>query len=176
MEIRHTTEQDREVFVDTIHAAFAMHPPTPAEDGGGVFWAAYEMDRNLLATAEDGRAVGTAGAYSFELTLPGGAIVPTSGVTAVGVLPSHRRRGALTALMREQLTSFRERGECLAVLLAAEAVIYRRFGYGPAYVHGSVDGAAAPGRTGGSPGARRGRGGGARLRRGGAAVAVRRGP
>ncbi|WP_371635341.1 hypothetical protein OG988_08940 [Streptomyces zaomyceticus] len=34
MEIRHTTEQDREVFVDTIHAAFAMHPPTPAEDGG----------------------------------------------------------------------------------------------------------------------------------------------
>ncbi|MEV4940246.1 GNAT family N-acetyltransferase [Streptomyces zaomyceticus] len=132
MQIRHTTEQDREVFVDTIHAAFAMHPPTPAEDGGGVFWAAYEMDRNLLATAEDGRAVGTAGAYSFELTLPGGAIVPASGVTAVGVLPSHRRRGVLTALMREQLTSFRERGECLAVLLAAEAVIYRRFGYGPA--------------------------------------------
>ncbi|MFE0652650.1 GNAT family N-acetyltransferase [Streptomyces sp. NPDC059534] len=132
MDIRPTTEQDREVFVNTIHAAFAMHPETPAEDGGGVFWAAYEFDRGLLATAEDGRPVGTAGAYSFELTLPGETVVPTSGVTAVGVLPSHRRQGALTAMMRDQLAAFRERGECLSVLLASEAVIYRRFGYGPA--------------------------------------------
>ena len=35
----------------------------------------------------------------MEVTLPGGAIVPTSGVTAVGVLPTHRRRGVLRSLM-----------------------------------------------------------------------------
>jgi predicted acetyltransferase len=53
-------------------------------------------------------------------------------VTAVGVLPSHRRRGVLTAMMRHQLADARARGEFLSVLLASEAVIYRRFGYGPA--------------------------------------------
>ncbi|MEU6863494.1 GNAT family N-acetyltransferase [Streptomyces sp. NPDC046876] len=132
MDIRPTTEQDHEVFVDTVHAAFGRFPETPAEDGGGVFWSAYEMDRNLLARTADGRPVGTAGAYSFELTLPGGVLLPTSGVTAVGVLPSHRRKGVLTAMMRHQLTALRDRGECLSVLLASEALIYRRFGYGPA--------------------------------------------
>ncbi|MGP9022879.1 GNAT family N-acetyltransferase [Streptomyces sp. BR1] len=132
MEIRSTTDQDLDVFVDTLHAAFGRFRETPGEDGGGVFWSAFEMERNLLAMTADGRPVGTAGAYSFELTLPGETVVPTSGVTGVGVLPSHRRQGVLTAMMRHQLTDLRARGEYLSVLLAAEAVIYRRFGYGPA--------------------------------------------
>ena len=132
MEIRSTTDQDFNVFVDTMHAAFGRFPETPAEGGGGVWWAALEMDRNLLAVTADGRPVGTAGAYSFELTLPGEILVPATGVTAVGVLPSHRRQGVLTAMMRHQLTEVRARGEFLSVLLASEAVIYRRFGYGPA--------------------------------------------
>ncbi|MGW1747072.1 GNAT family N-acetyltransferase [Streptomyces sp. NPDC002092] len=132
MEIRSTTDQDFNVFVDTMHAAFGRFPETPAEGGGGVWWAALEMDRNLMAVTADGRPVGTAGAYSFELTLPGEILVPATGVTAVGVLPSHRRQGVLTAMMRHQLTEVRARGEFLSVLLASEAVIYRRFGYGPA--------------------------------------------
>ncbi|GAB2581501.1 GNAT family N-acetyltransferase [Streptomyces capparidis] len=131
MEIRPTTDQDLDVFVDTLHAAFGRFPENPAE-GGGVWWAALEMDRNLLAVTADGRPVGTAGAYSFELTLPGGIPVPAAGVTAVGVLPSHRRRGVLSAMMRHQLAELRARGEFLSVLLASEALIYRRFGYGPA--------------------------------------------
>lgn len=132
MEIRATTDQDLDVFVDTLHAAFGRFPETPAEGGGGVWWSALEMDRNLLAVTADGRPVGTAGAYSFELTLPGGTLVPAGGVTAVGVLPSHRRQGVLSAMMRHQLTELRARGESLSVLLASEALIYRRFGYGPA--------------------------------------------
>ncbi|MEU9270017.1 GNAT family N-acetyltransferase [Streptomyces sp. NPDC048251] len=132
MEIRPTTDQDLDVFVDTLHAAFGRFPETPAEDGGGVWWSALEMDRGLLAVTADGRPVGTAGAYSFELTLPGQILAPAGGVTAVGVLPSHRRRGVLGAMMRHQLTELRARGEFLSVLLASEALIYRRFGYGPA--------------------------------------------
>ncbi len=131
MEIRPTTDQDLDVFVDTIHAAFGLFREAPT-DSHGVLWAAYEMDRNLLAVTADGRPVGTTGAYSFELTLPGEAVVPVTGVTAVGVLPSHRRQGVLTAMMRHQLTELRARGEFLSVLLASEALIYRRFGYGPA--------------------------------------------
>ncbi|GIE78781.1 hypothetical protein Aph02nite_47310 [Actinoplanes philippinensis] len=131
MEIRSTSGQDLEVFVDTILAAFGRFRDGPAE-GAGNLWSAYEMDRNLLAVTSDGRPVGTAGAYSFELTLPGEIVAPAAGVTGVGVLPSHRRQGVLTAMMRRQITEFRARGEFLAVLLATEATIYGRFGYGPA--------------------------------------------
>ncbi|MEU5695355.1 GNAT family N-acetyltransferase [Actinosynnema sp. NPDC020468] len=130
MEIRSTTDEDRALFVDTVHTAFGRFPDPPVE--GTVWWSGFEMDRNLFAVAEDGRPVGTAGAYSFELTLPGDVVVPVAGVTAVGVLPTHRRQGVLSALMRHQLTQLRARGEVLSVLLATEAVIYGRFGYGPA--------------------------------------------
>ncbi|HWO62607.1 MAG TPA: GNAT family N-acetyltransferase [Umezawaea sp.] len=131
MEIRPTTDHDLTVLVDTFHAALGRFPDAPA-DGGGSWWSALETDRGLLATTADGRPVGTAAAYSFELTLPGEVVVPAAGVTLVGVLPSHRRRGVLTAMMRHQLADLRARGEFLAVLLASEAPIYGRFGYGPA--------------------------------------------
>jgi predicted acetyltransferase len=54
------------------------------------------------------------------------------------VLPSHRRQGVLTAMMRHQLAEFRARGEFLAVRLASEATIYGRFGYGPATYTGRL--------------------------------------
>ncbi|MFF5985063.1 GNAT family N-acetyltransferase [Streptomyces olindensis] len=131
MEIRPTTDEDLDVFVDTVHAAFGRFPETPV-DGGGLWWSALETDRCLLARTADGRPVGTAATHSFELTLPGETLVPAPGVTAVGVLPSHRRQGVLSAMMRHQLAELRAGGEVLSVLLASEAPIYGRFGYGPA--------------------------------------------
>ncbi|MGY1500179.1 GNAT family N-acetyltransferase [Streptomyces sp. QTS52] len=131
MEIRSTTDEDLDVFVDTVHAAFGLFPEPPVE-GGGLWWSALEMDRCLLALTADGRPIGTAATYPFELTLPGETLVPAPGVTAVGVLPSHRRQGVLSAMMRHQLTELRARGDFLSVLLASEALIYGRFGYGPA--------------------------------------------
>jgi predicted acetyltransferase len=74
--------------------------------------------------------VGLTSAYSFDLTVPG-AVVPAAGVTWVGVLPTHRRRGVLRSLMTTQLYDVRERGrEAIAILWASEPVIYGRFGYG----------------------------------------------
>ncbi|GGW77076.1 GNAT family N-acetyltransferase [Streptomyces lomondensis] len=131
MEIRSATDEDLDVFVDTVHAAFGRFPETPVE-GGGLWWSALETDRCLLALTADGRPVGTAATHSFELTLPGETLAPAAGVTAVGVLPSHRRQGVLSAMMRHQLAEGRARGEFLSVLLASEATIYGRFGYGPA--------------------------------------------
>lgn len=55
MEIRSTTDQDLEVFVDTILAAFGRFREAPAE-GPGNLWSAYEMDRNLLAVTDEGRS------------------------------------------------------------------------------------------------------------------------
>ena len=83
-----------------------------------------------LAVFEDGQIVGTAGAYPFELSLPGGTVTPVSGVSWVAVWPTHRRRGILRALMSRQLDDLAARGEALAILTASESGIYGRFGYG----------------------------------------------
>ena len=83
----------------------------------------------LHAALDDGAIVGGAGVYPFELTVPGGPLA-CAGVTVVGVLPSHRRRGLLRRMMAAQLRDVRERGEPLAALWASEETIYGRFGYG----------------------------------------------
>lgn len=93
----------------------------------------------VLAAVDGAAIVGGAGAYLFETTVPGGGQVPTAGVMAVGVLPTHRRRGALTALMMRQLEDAHERGEPLALLFAAEGGIYSRFGYGLASLAGDIE-------------------------------------
>jgi predicted acetyltransferase len=87
---------------------------------------------------EGGRAVGGAGAFPLELTVPGGR-VRAAGVTVVGVLPTHRRRGVLRAMMRAQLDACRERGEPVAYLWATEDTIYGRFGYGIASFTGEIE-------------------------------------
>jgi predicted acetyltransferase len=95
----------------------------------------WERERKILpperalAAYDGGRPVGLAGAYAFDLTIPGGEL-PCAGVTYVGVLPSHRRRGILRDFMRQQLEDVHRWGEPIAALWASEASIYGRFGYG----------------------------------------------
>jgi predicted acetyltransferase len=128
-------------------AEFAIRPVTPDEveaftraalvGFGETFdperfkleWTHHELDRTLAAF-DDGEIVGTGRLYSLELTLPGGALVPVAGVSWITVLPTHRRRGTLTAIMGRELDDAVARGESMAVLHASEGGIYRRFGYG----------------------------------------------
>ena len=84
-----------------------------------------------LAAFDGGKPVALAGAYKFDLTIPGGQL-PCAGVTWVGVVPTHRRRGILRDLMRHQLEDVELWGEPIAALWASEAAIYGRFGYGQA--------------------------------------------
>jgi predicted acetyltransferase len=97
----------------------------------------FEADRAIAAYA-GGQLVGTAAMFSFELTVPG-VRLPAAGVTMVGVHPTHRRRGILTAMMRAQLEAIHERGEALAALWASEGPIYGRFGYGVGTFRASFD-------------------------------------
>jgi predicted acetyltransferase len=77
------------------------------------------------------------------MSVPGGAAVPTAGITWITVSPTHRRRGVLTAIMRRQLDEVRAAGrEPVAALWAAEAGIYGRFGYAPAAERGGWTGEA----------------------------------
>jgi len=94
----------------------------------------FEFDRSLAAF-DGGTPIGIAGAFSFRLSVPGSDLLPVAGVTWVSVLPTYRRRGVLSSIMRHQLADIRGRGEPLAVLWASEAAIYSRFGYGRASWH-----------------------------------------
>ena len=91
----------------------------------------------MLAAWDGDELVGSAGAFAFPLSVPGGAL-PCTGTTVVGVSPTHRRRGVLRAMMSAHLELVRERGDPLAALWASDEGIYGRFGYGRAAFTGEV--------------------------------------
>jgi predicted acetyltransferase len=125
----------------------AFHSGPPSAAARTRMHARIELDRTLGAF--DGPAmVGVASAFSFQMSVPG-ALAAVAGVTMVSVLPTYRRRGILSALMRQQLADVHARGEAVAALFASEAGIYGRYGYGRASWHLSYEvrggeGALAP--------------------------------
>lgn len=127
-EIRPITPDEFPAFARAGASAFGEHVDLEdLERERGIF----EFDRSL-GVLDDGCFVASTAIYSFELTLPGLTTLPAAGVTWVGVMPTHRRRGILTAMMRRQLDDVAERGEALAILLSSESNIYGRYGYGTA--------------------------------------------
>ncbi|WP_232667295.1 GNAT family N-acetyltransferase [Pseudonocardia sp. TRM90224] len=93
--------------------------------------AAYEPGR-VLGINDGGVLAATAMSFATSTVVPGGAVVPTAGVSRVGVRADKTRRGFLSAMMRAQLDDVAARGEAFASLRASEARIYGRFGYGVA--------------------------------------------
>jgi predicted acetyltransferase len=107
------------------HAFNSSWPTQPAIE---YEFATWEAERSLAAF--DGASmVGTTTAFTFAMAVPGG-LARAAGVSFVAVLPTYRRRGILTALMRRQLAGIREQGEPVAALFASEPAIYGRYGYG----------------------------------------------
>lgn len=127
VELRAITAEEFPAFHRAEGAVFGMVPTsgTDLEQEASV----VEYDRTI-AGFDEGHIVSTAAAYSFDMTVPGGATVPVAGVTAVGVAPTHRRQGILRQMMERQLDDVVRRGEPMAILNASEAGIYGRFGYG----------------------------------------------
>jgi predicted acetyltransferase len=114
---------------------FGQLPPTG--DQLNHFARVLEPQRVHVAF-DDGKAVAGSGSFPFDLTVPGGQ-VKAAGVTVVGVLPTHRRRGHLRAMMRSLLDAAHARGEPVAVLWATEDTIYSQFGYGMASMAAEID-------------------------------------
>lgn len=126
-----------EEFGQAVFAIGQYFGMQPTEERMERFSRNLPIER-MHAAREDGVIVGGAGAFPFELTVPG-AIVPTAGVTVVGTFPTHRRRGVLRAMMRAQLDDVHARGEPVALLWASEDTIYGRFGYGMAALCGEIE-------------------------------------
>lgn len=70
----------------------------------------------------------------LRLTVPGGAVLPTAGLSFVAVAPTHRRRGLLRTMCTELHNRISASGYPMAALFASEGGIYGRFGYGPATI------------------------------------------
>ncbi len=127
IEIRPVTADELPEYFEALSASFLERFDAvrlAAEVGPlwdlGRTWGAFE----------GGRSVGTYRSWATEITVPGGDRLPAGAVTVVSVLPTHRRRGILRAMMATDHAASRERGEAMALLFAAEYPIYGRFGYG----------------------------------------------
>jgi len=127
VEYRTVAPEELRDFVHATSRAFGL--PVPEDDHMAIDLETLEPDR-CFAAIDAGVIVGTTGTYSLRTRVPGGGVLPTAGITAVGVQPTHRRRGILTELMRLALAQASERGEPISTLFASEGAIYGRFGYG----------------------------------------------
>ena len=120
-----STEELRDALAPINH--YFGSESTPENAARFAQWV--ELER-VVSAHVDGTVVGGAGSMSFDISVPGGATIPAAGVTVVGVLPTHRRRGVLNAMMQALLDDSRARGDVIACLWASEGTIYGRYGYG----------------------------------------------
>ncbi len=124
------TADDVAAFRTALAATFGYDADLEDEGDADRFAAIFDIER--LYPAFDGdQVVGTGGDFGFQMTVPGGGQVATTGLTVVTVRPTHTRQGMLTAMMRRHFDLAQERGEILGGLWASEAPIYGRYGYGP---------------------------------------------
>jgi predicted acetyltransferase len=135
MAVEVTPCADAGEFGGALHSIGQYFGWKPTDEDVERFMRVLPLER-MLAARDGDAIVGGGGAFPFELAVPGGTL-PCGGVTVVGVFPTHRRRGVLTAMMRRQLDDLHEAGEPLAALWASEEPIYGRFGYGRATLVGS---------------------------------------
>lgn len=126
IDVRTVREEEFDAWSDALDIGF--HSPKYRGDGPRrrKMW---DLAR-CIGAFDGAKPVATFRSIEMQLTVPGGAFVPITGVSAVCVLPTHRRRGVLSRMMSLEFDTARERGEALAGLYAAEYPIYGRFGYG----------------------------------------------
>ena len=127
--VRPVSAEELPAFLEALSTGFLERPDVAkvAEE----LKPLWDLQRTLAAFDGD-RICGTFRSWASELTVPGGARLPASAVTAVTVMPTHRRRGVLRSMMTAEKDAVNERGEAVGVLYASEYPIYGRFGYGPA--------------------------------------------
>jgi predicted acetyltransferase len=89
-------------------------------------------DGGALVVRDGDDVVGQCFYLNLSLTVPGGAVLPTAGISFVAVAPTHRRRGILRMMYTELHRRIADAGLPIAALTASEGGIYGRFGYGPA--------------------------------------------
>lgn len=130
-------EKGEEVgFVRSVRVPFLDASTGSSDDEAADRRFASRIETDRAFVVEDrGQFVGNSIVRTMDLTVPAAPgrrspIVRMGGVSAVGVHPTHRRRGYLSQMMERMLDDCRSRGEPVAGLVASESIIYGRFGFG----------------------------------------------
>ncbi|MGH9300498.1 MAG: GNAT family N-acetyltransferase [Acidimicrobiales bacterium] len=130
IELRAIEEDERRQFVACNSTAFGF---VRTEEDLDRTWARSGLQVSRCLAGFDGaELVASAVSFPLDLTLPGLGLMKVSGISWVGVRPTHRRRGILSAMMSRQLADADRADEKLALLGVSEGGIYGRFGFGPA--------------------------------------------
>src|SRR3954470_4083333 len=119
MELRQVGPEEVADWLACMRVGFHSPPPDDADAAAAQFAERNDLARTSAAF-ERGRVVATYRSFATALTVPGPREVAACAVTNVTVLPTQRRRGLLSALMRDDLAAARERGEPVAILIASE--------------------------------------------------------
>jgi predicted acetyltransferase len=119
------TAADIDAFEAACHLAFheVAHPDDIA------MWQRVTDPERTVGVREGGELVATGAILRRELTVPG-ATLPVAGISGIGVVAGHTRRGHMGKIMRRLLDDAHEAGETVASLWASEGGIYGRFGFG----------------------------------------------
>jgi predicted acetyltransferase len=131
IEVRTITADEHEAWTDSMISGFLDHTPA----GMAAFSRPFQDLSRAWGAFDGDKVVGTARSFASELTVPGGAVIPSAALTNVTVQATHRRQGLARRMVEPDLIAARERGEPVGMLIAAEFPIYGRFGYGSATDH-----------------------------------------
>ena len=130
IQIRYATADEFEAAAELDGASFGI-----AYDEESLADARTELHLDRVLAGLDGdRIVAISAELPFEFTLPGGALVPATGLTWVSVELTHRRRGLVRGLLERQIRAAADAGVAAVLLYASEGGIYGRFGFGNATV------------------------------------------
>lgn len=130
-DVRVIADDEVDLFRTRLARGFGRDLPEDDVDAEERFHATFERDR-VLAAFDGDDLVGTVAAFSLDVTVPGGAVLPMGGTTIITVQPTYRRRGVLRAMMESHFQDIADHEEPLAGLWASEGTIYGRFGFAPA--------------------------------------------
>ncbi|MFC9993420.1 GNAT family N-acetyltransferase [Nocardia sp. NPDC127526] len=132
--LRSATADDRPRIRELLATCFGSRSdPSEHEHAAELF----PIERAILAVDGD-QIVGHTVDRTMTVTVPGSNTVQACGVSAVGVAPTHRRRG----ILRQLYTELHRRAEAdnlpLTMFTASEGTIYGRFGYGPSTIRHEI--------------------------------------
>ncbi len=129
IELRPVTDDNFSEWRKTVRHGFGEH--VHPDDIVRLRNERVELDRLVAAVdTQSNRIIGTGGADSYWLTVPGGELVPMAGVAYMTTSVTHRRQGAFSNMMTYIHDVARERGDVISGLWASQSHLYGRFDYG----------------------------------------------
>ena len=116
-------------WVRSTAATYLMPAPSQAD----IAWRRERTLEHRIVVGRDGdQVVAAFRSFDTPMSLPGGTSAEVNAVSGVVVLPTHRRRRLLTRWMTQEMERAKESGLIASILIASEAQIYGRYGFGVA--------------------------------------------